>query len=82
MVSSRQFLNYSRIPLRLTNKPPFGVDRAFITMSGVKDEIDWEFTTSNTSEAQNNYYWEGDVNNYENGGTAISRNRDTTFHIL
>jgi len=81
-VSTTRTVLYGTIEASIKSVAQNGVVTAFITMSGVKDEIDWEFTTSNTSEAQNNYYWEGDVNNYENGGTAISRNRDTTFHTL
>ena len=29
--------------------------------SGVKDEIDFEWTGNQTNEVQTNYYWEGDV---------------------
>lgn len=32
---------------------------AFITMSDVKDEIDWEFPGMATTEAQNNYFFQG-----------------------
>ncbi|GAA5822879.1 hypothetical protein JCM5353_007882 [Sporobolomyces roseus] len=81
-VSTTRTVLYGTIEASIKSVAQNGVVTAFITMSGVKDEIDWEFTTANTSEAQNNYYWEGDVNNYENGGTAISRNRDTTFHTF
>ncbi|GAA6011634.1 hypothetical protein JCM11491_004713 [Sporobolomyces phaffii] len=81
-VSTTRTILYGTIQAAVQSVAQNGVVTAFITMSGVKDEIDWEFTTSNTSEAQNNYYWEGDVNNYENGGTAISKNRDTTFHVF
>ena len=36
-----------------------GVVTAFITMSGVKDEIDWEFPGANTTLSQSNYFWQG-----------------------
>jgi beta-glucanase (GH16 family) len=36
-----------------------GVVTAFITMSDVKDEIDWEFPGANTTQAQSNYFWQG-----------------------
>ncbi|KAK4705992.1 hypothetical protein P7C70_g198, partial [Phenoliferia sp. Uapishka_3] len=29
---------------------------------------------------KNNYYWQGDVNNYQNGGKAVAKNRDTEYH--
>ena len=34
-----------------------GVVTAFITMSNVRDEIDWEWPGAVTTEAQTNYFW-------------------------
>ena len=34
---------------------------AFITMSDIKDEIDWEFPGNQTTEGQSNYFWQGVV---------------------
>jgi hypothetical protein len=36
-----------------------GVVTAFITMSDVRDEIDWEFPGANTTQGQSNYFWQG-----------------------
>ena len=36
-----------------------GVVTAFITMSDIKDEIDWEFPGGATTEAQSNFFWQG-----------------------
>jgi beta-glucanase (GH16 family) len=36
-----------------------GVVTAFITMSSIKDEIDWEFPGNQTAQGQTNYYWQG-----------------------
>lgn len=36
-----------------------GVVTAFITMSDIKDEIDWEFPGAKTTEGQSNYFWQG-----------------------
>ena len=38
-----------------------GVVTAFITMSDIKDEIDWEFPGNQTTEGQSNYFWQGVV---------------------
>ncbi|GAA6060558.1 hypothetical protein JCM10212_006922 [Sporobolomyces blumeae] len=81
-VSTTREILYGNIAASVKSVGLQGIVTAFITMSGVKDEIDWEFTTSNKSEAQNNYYWEGYVNNYKNGGTSIAKNRDTNFHTF
>lgn len=36
-----------------------GVVTAFIMMSDIKDEIDWEFPGNHTTEGQTNYFWQG-----------------------
>lgn len=36
-----------------------GVVTAFITMSNIKDEIDWEFPGAKTTQGQTNFFWEG-----------------------
>jgi hypothetical protein len=36
-----------------------GVVAAFITMSDAKDEIDWEWPGTATTEGQSNYFWQG-----------------------
>ena len=36
-----------------------GVVTAFITMSDIKDEIDWEFPGAQTTQGQSNYFWQG-----------------------
>lgn len=41
-----------------------GVVTAFITMSSVKDEIDWEWPGSQTTQAQTNYFWQGFIRAY------------------
>ena len=36
-----------------------GVVTAFITMSDIKDEIDWEFPGNQTDQGQSNFFWQG-----------------------
>ena len=66
-VSTTRTILYGTIQAAVKSVAQNGVVTAMITMSGVKDEIDWEFTTSNTSEAQNNYY------------VSFSRNKATSL---
>jgi hypothetical protein len=42
-----------------------GVVIAFITMSDIKDEIDWEFPGANITSAQSNYFWQGIIRTYQ-----------------
>lgn len=38
-----------------------GVVTAFIAMSNIKDEIDWEFPGANTTNGQTNFFWQGNI---------------------
>ncbi|THH18730.1 hypothetical protein EW146_g2312 [Bondarzewia mesenterica] len=63
-----------------------GVVMAFITMSNIKDEIDWEFPGANTTTGQTNYFWQGNipattVGETENGFTdTFSNYHDYTIN--
>lgn len=41
-----------------------GVVTAFITMSSIKDEIDWEFPGNQTTTGQTNYFWQGVIREF------------------
>ena len=41
-----------------------GVVTAFITMSDIKDEIDWEFPGKETTQGQSNYFWQGVIRTF------------------
>lgn len=79
-ISSTRSLLFGNVTARIKGVASAGVVTAFILMSGVKDEIDWEFTTANDSIGLTNYFWMGDVANYTAGGTSPVPGRSTTFH--
>jgi len=58
-ISSTRYVYYGTITARLKTGRWGGVVTAFITMSDIKDEIDWEFPGAKTTEAQSNYFWQG-----------------------
>ncbi|BGP38232.1 putative glycosidase CRH2 [Rhodotorula kratochvilovae] len=74
-ISTTRNVLYGTIQASIKTVGAAGVVTAFITMSGVKDEIDFEWTTNNTNEVQSNWYWEGDVDDYTHGGSHTARNR-------
>ncbi|KAL8283606.1 hypothetical protein RQP46_005401 [Phenoliferia psychrophenolica] len=91
-VSSTRNILYGSFSASIKTTGAVGVVTAFITMSGTKDEIDWgaclsspppgrQWTASNMSEAQNNYFWEGDVGSYNQSGRAIAKNRASAYHV-
>jgi len=55
-LSSTRYLHYGTVTTRIKTGRWRGVVTAFITMSDVKDEIDWEFPGGNITEGQTNYY--------------------------
>jgi len=58
-VSSTRYIHYGQITTRLKTGRWAGVVTAFITMSGIKDEIDWEFPGNKTTQGQTNFFWQG-----------------------
>ncbi|KAJ2933066.1 hypothetical protein H1R20_g4047, partial [Candolleomyces eurysporus] len=67
-ISSTRYVHYGTITARLKTSRWNGVITAFITMSDIKDEIDWEFAGSATTEGQSNYFWQGFIPEKHNGG--------------
>ncbi|CCL98234.1 uncharacterized protein FIBRA_00228 [Fibroporia radiculosa] len=58
-LSSTRYVHYGQITARIKTGRWGGVVTAFITMSDIKDEIDWEWPGNQTSQAQSNYFWQG-----------------------
>ncbi|SPO22836.1 related to cell wall protein UTR2 [Ustilago trichophora] len=58
-ISTTDYLMYGYVEATLRHDARQGLVAAFITMSNIKDEIDWEFTTSNSSLGMTNYFWMG-----------------------
>ncbi|KAJ2960066.1 hypothetical protein NUW54_g14447 [Trametes sanguinea] len=60
-LSSTRYVHYGTITARIKTGRWGGVVTAFITMSDIKDEIDWEFPGNQTTQGQSNYFWQGFV---------------------
>ncbi|GBE83780.1 concanavalin A-like lectin/glucanase domain-containing protein [Sparassis latifolia] len=58
-LSTTTYVHYGQMTARLTTGRWAGVVTAFITMSDIKDEIDWEFPGNQTTQGQTNYFWQG-----------------------
>lgn len=76
-LSSTRYVHYGKITTRLKTGKWGGVVTAFITMSDIKDEIDWEFPGAQTTEGQSNYFWQGVVPAQTAGG--VHGNLTDTF---
>ncbi|KAJ3110002.1 hypothetical protein HDU96_006975 [Phlyctochytrium bullatum] len=68
-VSSTRYLLYDRITLPIKPVTNRGVLTTFITMSHVKDEIDWElFTKTPSLAATSNVFYRGNHDDHSRGG--------------
>jgi len=68
-ISSTRYVHYGTITAKLKTGRWAGVVTAFITMSDVKDEIDWEFPGTKTTEGQSNFFWQGVIPDKTAGAT-------------
>jgi beta-glucanase (GH16 family) len=59
LLSSTHYVWYGKISATMTTSQGQGVVTAFILMSDVKDEIDFEFVGDDVTDAQSNFYWQG-----------------------
>ncbi|CAG8441693.1 3127_t:CDS:2 [Ambispora leptoticha] len=67
-ISTTRYVYYGRITAVLKTSRTQGIVTAFITMSNVKDEIDWEWVGYNLNMGQSNYFYRG-VIDYQNAAT-------------
>ncbi|KAJ7118681.1 glycoside hydrolase family 16 protein [Mycena crocata] len=66
-ISTTRYMHYGTATVRMKTGRWAGVVTAFITMSNIKDEIDWEFPGNTTTEGQSNYFWQGKVTQPNHG---------------
>ena len=59
LLMSTHYVWYGNITATMTTSQGQGVVTAFIMMSDVKDEIDFEFVGVDLENAQSNFYWQG-----------------------
>ncbi|KAI0828678.1 concanavalin A-like lectin/glucanase domain-containing protein [Trametes gibbosa] len=76
-LSSTRYVHYGKITTRLKTGHWGGVVTAFITMSDIKDEIDWEFPGDQTTQGQSNFFWQGVIPDKTAGG--VHGNLSDTF---
>lgn len=79
LLSSTHYVWYGKVSATMKTSRGAGVVTAFILMSDVKDEIDWEFIGTDVQHAQSNFYWQGTLN-YTNEKNLSSANTDSEYH--
>ena len=59
LLASTSYVWYGKISATMKTSRGQGVVTAFILLSDVKDEIDWEFIGADLNDGQSNYYFQG-----------------------
>lgn len=76
LMASTHYVWYGKICSKLSTSQGKGVVTAFILMSDVKDEIDFEWVGTDTANVQSNFYSQG-VTVYTNGAKLAVPDQDT-----
>lgn len=80
LLASTHYVWYGKVGARFQTSAGAGVVTAFILLSDVKDEIDFEFVGVDLNTAQTNFYSLG-VTNYNNGMNAsVSSDTHANYH--
>ncbi|KAI9773066.1 MAG: hypothetical protein M1840_008186 [Geoglossum simile] len=80
VMASTHYVWYGKISATMKTGRGAGVVSAFILLSDVKDEIDFEFVGVDLENAQTNYYFQG-ITNYHNGqNISVSSDTFNDFH--
>lgn len=59
LFANNHYIWYGKIGAKIKSSRGAGVVTAFILLSDVKDEIDYEFVGTDLTAVQTNYYWQG-----------------------
>lgn len=76
LLASTHYVWYGKICAKMSTAQGKGVVTAFILMSDVKDEIDFEWVGVDTGHVQSNFYSQG-VTNYNNGKNLTVQGSNT-----
>ncbi|KAI9802474.1 MAG: hypothetical protein M1825_002859 [Sarcosagium campestre] len=79
LLASTEYIWYGKVSAKMKTSRGQGVVTAFILLSDVQDEIDFEFVGKELDTAQTNYYFQGQ-RNYDNGDKSPASNTNEEWH--
>lgn len=79
LLASSTYMWYGNVKATFKTSRGAGVVTAFILLSDVKDEIDYEFVGADLKTAQTNFYWQG-VPNYANSANITLSDTFNNYH--
>jgi len=79
LLANNHYMWYGHMSAKMKTSRGAGVVTAFILLSDVKDEIDWEFVGTELTTAQTNFYFQG-ILDYNNGANASVSDTFDNWH--
>ncbi|KAJ5163260.1 Glycoside hydrolase family 16 CRH1 predicted [Penicillium coprophilum] len=76
LFANNHYIWYGKVSGKFKSSRGKGVVTAFILLSDVKDEIDYEWVGADLTAVQTNYYWQG-VLDWHNSGNVSVKGEDT-----
>ncbi|OAX78698.1 hypothetical protein ACJ72_06994 [Emergomyces africanus] len=81
LIANNHYMWYGKVSAKMKTSRGAGVITAFILMSDMKDEIDFEFVGTDLQTAQTNWYFQG-ITDYTNGrNLSISSSSFSDEHV-
>ncbi|KAI2638324.1 glycoside hydrolase family 16 protein [Xylaria nigripes] len=80
VLASTVYMWYGNVKARIKTSKDAGVVSAFILLSDVKDEIDYEWVGTELDTAQTNYYFQGIPNYQHSGNISGLSDTNTEWH--
>ncbi|KAF3935336.1 Beta-glucanase [Dactylella cylindrospora] len=80
VLASTRYVWYGKISATMKTSRGRGVVSAFIMMSDVKDEIDYEWVGVDLQTSQTNYYWNGIPDYTHSGNITMAGNTNSEWH--
>ncbi|KAJ3567892.1 hypothetical protein NPX13_g6609 [Xylaria arbuscula] len=80
VLASTVYMWYGTVKARMKTSKDAGVVTAFILLSDVKDEIDYEWVGTELDIAQTNFYFQGIPNYHNSGNITKLSNTNTEWH--
>ncbi|KAH8684595.1 concanavalin A-like lectin/glucanase domain-containing protein [Tricladium varicosporioides] len=79
LLASSTYMWYGNVKATFKTSRGKGVVTAFILLSDIKDEIDYEYVGADLKTAQTNYYWQG-IPDYNHGGNITLSDTFNNYH--
>ncbi|KAI0877434.1 concanavalin A-like lectin/glucanase domain-containing protein [Hypoxylon argillaceum] len=79
-ITASKYIFFGKVDVEVIAAPGTGIVTSVVLQSDDRDEIDWEWIGSDTTEVQTNYFGKGDDSTFDRGGFSDVANPQSTIH--